>query len=315
MRAIDLFCGTGAFTTAMKDLGIEVVFASDIKPESKMMYEKNHPGERFHCGDINDLDVKDIPQHDLLTAGFPCVSFSSLGNRQGFKDPRARTIDKVVEIAGHHLPAMIVIENVRNLLSHDNGAAYAHIRQQFEALGYTVKSVVLDTAKHSLLPHHRERLYITCLRSAEAAAMLDMEYPKIVARPFRDFLEPTVPEKYYYSDRYKCYPLLEKTIVREDRLYQMRHFKGGYVRELKILPTFTGGFGTGGHQVPLFLDKGRIRKFMPRELYSLQGFPTTHNIDGHSDTRLNVLIGNSVSIPIVRQVIQHGVLAMKKSRP
>ena len=193
------------------------------------------------------------------------------------------------------------------------GAAYNHIRLLFEEIGYTVRSVVLDTAKHSVLPHHRERLYITCLRSAEAAERLNMIYPRVEPHSFRRFLEPkVVDEKYFYSARYQCFPKLQAKCVRQDRVYQMRFYSGGYVRELEILPTMTCGLATGGHQVPLLLDGGRIRKLTPRELYSLQGFPETFNLSGLSDTKLNFIIGNSVSIPIVRLVLQHALDAVQK---
>ena len=317
LRGCDLFCGTGAFSYAMKANGIDVVFASDMKVESQKMYEANFPGERFHCGDINTLSPEDIPAHDVLTAGFPCVSFSSLGKRLGFEDPRARTIEKVGAIAKHHKPRLIVIENVKNLLTYDGGKAYATVCDMFQALGYTVKSTVLDTAKVSHLPHHRERLYITCLLDPEAAARLDTDYARVDTHPFRNFLQTTtVPDKYFYSDRYPCWPKLVASVKRSDRLYQLRSFKGGYVREVPILPCMTGGMGSGGHQVCFVLDGvlgDRIRKLTPRECYNLQGFPSTHVIDaqGLSDPRLYVLCGNSVSLPVVQQVLGKALHALK----
>ena len=138
-RFIDLFAGTGAFTHALENTGkYECVFANDFDKSSKEIYTNNHDST-FVLGDLNDIPVENIPEHDLLCGGFPCQPFSIAGDRKGFEDVRSNVFWKIVEILKHHKPQNIILENVKNLTSHDNGNTFKIIKTALEDCGYHIK--------------------------------------------------------------------------------------------------------------------------------------------------------------------------------
>jgi len=312
MKAIDLFAGTGAFSLSLERLGCEVVYANDSSPHSRDIYTHNFPKHRFHCGDVMDVQPNQVPAHDILTMGFPCVSFSNLGKRQGFDDARAQTVFHVLKLVEHHQPLAVVVENVKSLLSHDKGRSFTRLKDEFARIGYHVKHCVVDTAKITHIPHHRERVFLVALRKPEHFAKLDLTFEETDTADFRHYLEPHAPGKYFYDGRFKCWDLLQRTVLRNDRVYQLRYFEGGYVRELEQVPCLTGSCGTGGHMVPLIYDRDkRIRKLTPREVFNFQGFPESYSLCGPSDSRLYQLAGNSITVSVGTKVLDRVMKAIK----
>ena len=125
MKFIDLFAGTGAFSLALeKNEKFECVFANDMMECSQKIYEMNHPNHSFTLQDLNTIDVSSIPPHNLLCGGFPCQPFSIAGDKKGFDDKRSNVFWKIVDILQKHTPEMIILENVKNLKSHDKGNTY-----------------------------------------------------------------------------------------------------------------------------------------------------------------------------------------------
>ncbi len=163
-KFIDLFCGIGGFHQAMESLGGECVFASDIDPDCRKTYEANY-GIR-PAGDITKIDARDIPVHDVLCGGFPCQAFSKAGNRLGFDDPTKGTLFfDICRILEYHHPKYALLENVRNLASHDHGNTWRVIHDKLEELGYNLLSNPVIFSPHYVgIPQHRERVYIMCVR-------------------------------------------------------------------------------------------------------------------------------------------------------
>lgn len=161
---IDLFCGIGGFHQAMEDLGGECLFASDIDEDCQKTYEKNYNLKVI--GDITKVDEKDIPAHDVLCGGFPCQSFSKAGNRLGFADPTKGTLFfDIMRIARYHHPKYMLLENVRNLASHDGGNTWRVIREEIEKAGYNLLPMPIIFSPHQIgIPQHRERVFIMCIR-------------------------------------------------------------------------------------------------------------------------------------------------------
>jgi len=159
MKFIDLFAGLGGFHIALENLGHKCVFASEIKPNLQKLYEKNFGIKP--AGDIKKIDVrKDIPKHDILCAGFPCQPFSKAGNQQGLNDKKNGNLFKyIVEILETKKPNYFILENVRNLISHDNKETYQHIKNKLIGLGYTIDKNIYSP-HHIGIPQHRERLFI-----------------------------------------------------------------------------------------------------------------------------------------------------------
>ena len=305
MRVVDLFAGTGAFSHVFKKAGHEVVFANDIEPSSKEIYNLNFPEHNFVLGDLSKIPTKDIPAHDILCGGFPCQPFSIAGKREGFQDKRSDVIWKIFKIIKYHKPKILLLENVKNLLTHDAGKTFKTILRCLEKLGYKIVYKLVDTCKYTEIPQHRERVYI--IGTLDHEVKFDLNFPTIKNKKIKEFLEENVNKKYYYTQELKAYDKIKKdvkkSVLDNNVLYQYRRY---YVRENKngVCPTLTANMGSGGHNVPILLDTRGIRKLTPRECFNLQGFSGTYKLPGISDTHLYKLAGNAVSVPIISLIIK-----------
>ena len=164
LNFIDLCCGIGGFHQALTSLGMKCVLASDIDRECQINYEKNY-GIKPH-GDLTKIQVKLIPKFDVLCAGFPCQPFSKAGHQCGFKDSRGNIFFDICKIIAHHKPKYLILENVRNLATHDKGNTWEVIRTTIRELGYKTydKPVILNTLYFGI-PQSRERVVILCQRN------------------------------------------------------------------------------------------------------------------------------------------------------
>lgn len=157
MRFVDLFAGLGCFHIALTNQGHECVFASEINAELKDLYELNY-GTKPH-GDITKIEIENIPNHDILCAGFPCQPFSKAGRQIGMQEDRGQLINTVIDILRHHHPRFFILENVRNLEKHDKGATWDYIRDSIAELGYVIDKKIISP-HHIGIPQHRERIFI-----------------------------------------------------------------------------------------------------------------------------------------------------------
>jgi DNA (cytosine-5)-methyltransferase 1 len=158
MKAVELFSGIGGFRIACDELGIETVWANDIDPKASKIYRDNFGDKAHFEGDINEY-IKEIPKHDLLTAGFPCQPFSSAGKKLGIEDARGTLFEKIVLVIQKQKPKYFVLENVKRLLSMDKGAHFATILDALSNLGYLIEWRLLNAINFGL-PQHRERIVI-----------------------------------------------------------------------------------------------------------------------------------------------------------
>ena len=300
LRMIDLFAGTGAFTCAFENTNkVKCVFANDMNKESKLIYDANFE-HTLTLGDLNDIDVNDIPPHDILTGGFPCQPFSIAGRQEGFNDPRSNVFWKILEIVDKHTPKCIVLENVKNLVTHDDGNTFNTIQSEISKRGYNVHYKVLNTSTITNIPQHRERIYIVCLKDN---IDFNLDFDNVDRDSIQTCLVTDVSSKYYYTDKSSTWKLLEPVVKSSDTLYQYRRV---YVRENKSkeCPTLTANMGSGGHNVPIILDKKGIRKLTPRECFNFQGFPSSYILPSIADSHLYKLAGNAVSLPVVQLIAQ-----------
>ena len=164
-RFVDLFCGIGGFHQAMKSLGGDCVFACDIDEHCRRTYLKNYGLEP--AKDITKIDARDIPDHDVLCGGFPCQSFSKAGKRLGFDDPTKGTLFfDVMRIIQAKRPRYVLLENVRNLATHDSGNTWRVIYESLKNAGYELSEQPTLFSPHWIgIPHHRERVFIMAVRS------------------------------------------------------------------------------------------------------------------------------------------------------
>lgn len=305
LKFIDLFCGTGAFSYVFsKNNKFDCTYANDMEKSSQMIFKLNHKNVKFVLNNLNLIETKNIPKHNMLCGGFPCQPFSIAGEQKGFNDERSNVFWKIIEIIQYHKPEIIILENVKNLKSHDKGNTFKIILEQLTKNGYFVKDKVLDTSKYTNVPQHRERIYIVCFKDKLKYNQFNFDFEEIKNNSIRDFLEEKIDDKYYYTDKLKVYDTVKEDVIKhinENVLYQYRRY---YVRENKsnCCPTLTANMGGGGHNVPLLLDDRGIRKLTPRECFNLQGFPKNYLLPELSDSALYKLAGNAVSIPIVELI-------------
>ena len=306
-KVIDLFAGTGAFSHVFSKYNkFETVYVNDMVEESSQIIKLNHPNVNFELADINKVNIKNIPNHNILCGGFPCQPFSIAGAQKGFDDDRSNVFWSMLEIIKYHKPEILILENVKNLGSHDKGNTFKIIQKSISELGYYIKYDILDTSKITSVPHHRERIYIICFKNKDLYDKFNFDFDKKNLNPILNYLEKSIDDKYYYKDTLKVYNEVKKNItkhIKDNIIYQYRRY---YVRENKsnVCPTLTANMGSGGHNVPLLLDDKGIRKLTPRECFNLQGFPIDYKLPNISDSSLYKLAGNAVSIPVIELIIE-----------
>ena len=167
LKMIDLFAGTGAFTLAFQSTNfVNIVYGNDMVDYSKKIYDENF-NHKLTLKNLNEVNVEDIPSHDILTGGFPCQPFSIAGNKEGFNDERSNVFWKILSIIDFHQPKCVILENVKNLVSHDENKTFNIIKSSLEERSYYICYKILNTADITGIPQHRERIYIVCIKSKE----------------------------------------------------------------------------------------------------------------------------------------------------
>lgn len=298
MRVIDLCAGTGSFSLVFGENN--VVFANDIEKKSKEIYDYNF-NHKLTLADLHDIETKDIPDHDILCCGFPCQSFSISGNRLGFNDTRSNIIWKMLDIVKIKKPKCLLLENVKNILTHDNKKTIDKIVTSITELGYSVKYKLLNTSKITGIPQNRERVFFVCFRDDIKYNEDILDFDNIDKKPMECVLEDKVESKFYYTPKDSIYEMLKTSVVDTNTFYQFRrnHVRKNMNNEC---PTLTASMGTGGHNVPIIIDKIGIRKLTPRECFNLQGFPDTYKLPELAVSHLYKLAGNSISVPIIAEL-------------
>jgi len=309
---IDLCAGTGAFSYVFNKYNIKCIFANDNDINSKKIYDINHKNKLI-CKDIEKINIENIGKHEILCAGFPCQPFSIAGKQLGFDDKRSNVFWNILKIIKFYKPKIIILENVKNLQSHNKGDTFKIIYKKIKKLNYNIKYKILNTSKITKIPHNRERIFIIGFLDIEMYKKFDLNFPKKKNKKIKKFLEHNIDDKYYYTKKYKIYDNIKKKITKHinyNTIYQYRRY---YIRENKnnVCPTLTANMGTGGHNIPLLLDDKGIRKLTPRECFNLQGFPKSYNLPNISDNKLYKLVGNAISIPVIKLIIKKIIQLMK----
>lgn len=309
LRCASFFAGVGGI-----DLGFEknklfkVVYANEIDPYPCKTYELNSD-IKVDCRDIHDVKAEEVPDFDVLLAGFPCQAFSVAGYRQGFEDEKGRgtLFFELIRIIKVKQPPIVFLENVKNLVGHDNGNTFRVIREALEANGYHVSPMVLNAMEYGNIPQNRERIYIVCFKDEEIYRRFHFPMPVPLTTKLTDIIDfdTKLDEKYYYREgKYKgdIYKKLVEAMDDDQAIYQWRR---KYVRKNKsgVVPTLTANQGEGGHNVCLIKTKNGIRKMTPHECFNTQGFPTDFKLpDDMSDARLYKQAGNSVCVSVIERI-------------
>lgn len=305
-----MFAGIGGICLGFKNAGAEIVWANEIDRDACRTYRKNFGSDYLAEGDIKEISEEDIPEIDILTAGFPCQAFSIAGYRKGFKDERGALIFEIFRVIESKKPRAVFLENVKNLVGHDEGRTFSNIIKILEDLGYQVKHSVLNTMDYSNIPQNRERIYIVAFRDQTDFKNFVFPLPVMLTKGIRDLVEAyqKAHDIYYYNGtRYES--LFEEQVTRKDTVYQWRR---KYIRENKsnVCPTLTANMGMGGHNVPIIRDEFGIRKLTPEECLRFQGFPDIFEFAEVSRSSRYKAAGNSVSVPVVQRIAENIISSM-----
>lgn len=202
-KFIDLFCGIGGFHQALTNINCKCVFSCDIDENCRKIYEKNYNIKPE--GDITKINVSDIPPFDILCGGFPCQSFSKSGHQKGFEDKRGQLFFEICRIIKYHNPKYLLMENVRNLSSHDDGNTWKIIKQNIDGLGYyTYQEPVILNVLHFNIPQNRERVIIMCKRKDLGHLLLLPNIPKNPKKNLTNFITNFIKkDEYEINKKYK----------------------------------------------------------------------------------------------------------------
>jgi len=307
MKVASFFAGVGGIDLGFKYAGFESIYLNEMDLNASITLKHN-----FDCfidhRDIRDVKVNEIPDFDILIAGFPCQAFSIAGYRQGFDDEKGRgnLFFELERIFSSKKPQIIFLENVKNLVTHDKGNTFKTILGILKKEGYFVKHKVLNSSEYGNIPQNRERIYMVCFLDENIYNSFSFPEPIPLKNAIYDCLEPeeSINKKYFYTKKTPFFDLLLEEIKDAKTLYQWRR---QYVRSNKsnLCPTLTANMGTGGHNVPLLNVSGNnnsIRKLTPRECFNFQGFPKEFILPNISDTQLYKQAGNSVVVPVIERI-------------
>ena len=288
---VDLFAGIGGLRIAFEHCGGECIFSSEWDKFAQQTYQANF-GVVPH-GDITKVSIKEIPDHDVLLAGFPCQPFSHAGLKGGFTDTRGTLFFDVVRILKAKKPSLALLENVKGLKNHDNGRTFRVLEQSLDRIGYDIFAKVLNASDFGL-PQNRERVFIVCL-NREKVKSRNFEFPAPPRTKTRvgDILQRRVNKKYVISDK------LWSGHKRRLKNHQANGNGFGYrifTSESTKTSTISARYYKDGSEI-LIATSGNPRKITPREAARLQGFPETFQIPV-SDTQAYKQFGNSVAINV-----------------
>ena len=306
---IDLFAGIGGIRIPFQELGGLCVFSSEWDSFAQKTYRINF-GET-PSGDITKISAKDIPNFDILLAGFPCQPFSQAGLKKGFSDTRGTMFFEIERIIAAKRPKAFLLENVKQLKGHNKGETLRIILEHLDALGYAVDYRVLRAADFGV-PQNRERLYIVGFNrdifNLPAVFKFDFPKPKCTKTRVGDILEKDVDEKYTISDKLYAGHLRRK----QEHLEKGNGFGFSLFNENSpYTSTISARYYKDGSEILIAQKHKNPRKLTPRECARLQGFPEEFIIPV-SDTQAYKQFGNSVAVPVIRAVAAKIITNLKK---
>lgn len=296
VKVIDLFAGIGGIRLGVEQAfgSVDCVFTSEIDKHAVTTYKANFKdGHVF--GDIKQIDASDVPDHDILLAGFPCQPFSQAGLKKGFTDTRGTLFFDIERILLAKQPKAFLLENVKQLKSHDKGRTFQTIIDHLTNAGYKVFYEILK-ARDFGLPQNRERIYIVGFLDHS----INFEFPKPTNLPTRvgDILDDIVDEKYTISDKLWSGHKRRKEL---NKLNGKGFGYGLFSKDSAYTNTISARYYKDGSEILIEQEGKNPRKLTPREAARLQGFPEDYIIPV-SDAQAYKQFGNSVCVPVVKAI-------------
>ena len=312
MKVCSLFSGIGGIDLGFIQAGFDVVWANEFDKDAATTYRANFGNAYLVQKDIKTISASELPDFDVLVAGFPCQPFSSAGNQKGFDDPRGNLFFEIARIVEAKRPQVIFLENVSNLLQHDDGKTFLTIYNALVPFGYAFKYRVMDAFEYGNVPQHRKRIFIVAF----------LDYEKCEKFEFPDKIKPIVQlndilvrnvkhdQCYYYNEASVYYADLKHIVTDKKALYKI--YDSGVSRKAHyVCPTLTANMGTYPDRVPIILDDYGIRKITPYECLALQGFPKNYRFPKIPMASAYKQCGNSVVVPVIRRIAENIATALQ----
>lgn len=307
-KMIDLFAGIGGTRLGFyKTDKVYNVFSSEIDKFAIKTYKANFGEEPY--GDITKINVKDIPNHDILVGGFPCQAFSQAGLKKGFEDTRGTLFFDVARVIKYKRPKAFLLENVKNLKTHDKGKTFEVIKNTLENLEYKIYFKVLK-ARDFGVPQNRERIYIVGFRKDLKDIDFKFPEPLNIKTSVGDILEDSVDEKYTISDK------LWAGHKRRKKEHKLKGNGFGYSlfnKNSEYTNTISARYYKDGSEILIEQPNKNPRKITPREAARLQGFPEEFIIPV-SNTQAYKQFGNSVAVPVIYNIAKNIIIILDKNK-
>ncbi|MBE6774237.1 MAG: DNA (cytosine-5-)-methyltransferase [Ruminococcaceae bacterium] len=303
MKVASLFSGIGGIDLGFKQAGFDIVWANERDTAACRTYRLNFSNNHLVENDIRNISANVLPDFDVIAAGFPCQSFSTAGFKKGFRDPRGNLFFEIIRIVKVKQPRIILLENVENIIEHDNQKTFLTIFNSLSECGYDVKYRTLQPFDYAGIPQRRKRVFIVAFRDIDDFDAFsfpkEMEEKQAIDRII-DFSQKQ-HTSYYYENNHPSYPELEQK-AKIGQIYSLKN-DGSVYCSGTLCPTLIAGMGKFPDRIPVVKDNYGIRRLTIRECLRFQGFPENFNISrDNSIEDAYKQIGNSVCVPIVNRI-------------
>ncbi len=302
MKVGSLFTGIGGIDIGFEQAGFEIAWANDVDVAACKTYRHNFPNPLLIEGDIRNINPYDLPDIDVLVAGFPCQPFSVMGYQRGFKDPRGNLFFEIARFIDAKMPRIVFLENVQNLIEHDNGKTFLVIYNTLAQFGYSVKYKVINATDVNI-PQNRARIFIVAFRDINDCDKFTFPESVPLETTIDDIIDRSIKhdDVYYYGSKSRYFKQLNAKIVDKTGIYRIDD-SGIATRKWDICPTLKANMGTYHDRVPIIRDDFGIRKLTPMECLAFQGFPKEFTFKGVSLESAYKQCGNTVIVPIIKNV-------------
>ena len=303
-KVCSLFSGIGGIDLGFLQAGFQIVWANEKDSPACKTYRHNFGDNCLVEKDIRNVKTEDIPDFDVLTAGFPCQPFSIAGKQKGFEDKRGNLFFEITRILDAKRPKVVFLENVANLVEHDDGKTFLVIFNSLAQFGYAVYYKVMYANEYGNLPQIRKRIYITAVHETIKKQFKHPEPVRLILQSSDIIHRHEKQNDIYYYNGKALYSQFESQMNDKTAIYRPTDREVRYTKN-KMCPTLTANMGTFPDRVPVVWDDYGIRKLTLRECLAFQGFPDDYffpNTITIDDAYKQ--IGNSVCVPIIRRIAE-----------
>lgn len=306
LRVCSLFSGIGGIDLGFIQAGFQIVWANGLDKDAARTYKYNFGTECLVEKDIREVSTNEIPDFDILVAGFPCQPFSVLGKQKGFEDPRGQLFFEITRIVQAKQPKVVFLENVANLLEHDDGKTFLAVYNALVPYGYTLKYRVIDAIDYGNVPQHRTRIFIVAFLDPGMCDRFTFPEPIKRTRKLNDVLHRAQKHDpmYYLDEQNISKDLIAKFAADKFALCQYHESSKSYSMH-RVCPTLVASMGDHLDRVPVIQDDYGTRRITPYECLSLQGFPSDFRFPNISIGSAYKQCGNSVVVPVIRRIAEN----------